>query len=141
MMVVVPRPSVDEPLVAQRVTDPHECGDVVGKPKLVDHRVLGIDKALDICYSSIKPKNPTRRQAERDSPVKQEVVSLLYGSLADEDLVCLVLDAARAANVQNTKKLIAEFELRLAEYRLFEQYGSPDPEAPEEPHLPANQRR
>ncbi len=51
---------------------------------------------------------------------------MLYGILADDELVELVMDAARAANVPNIAKLRAELELRLGEYRLFEQYGSLD---------------
>jgi hypothetical protein len=51
---------------------------------------------------------------------------VLYGILADDELVNLVMDAAHAANVSNTEKLRAELELRLVEYRLQEQYGSLD---------------
>jgi hypothetical protein len=51
---------------------------------------------------------------------------VLYGILADDELVDLVMDAAHAANITDTKKLRAELELRLAEYRLLEQNGSLD---------------
>jgi hypothetical protein len=54
------------------------------------------------------------------------VVSVLYGILADEDLIQLVLDAARAAEAKNLGRLRAELELRLAEHRMLEQYGSHD---------------
>ncbi|WMT56028.1 hypothetical protein [Truepera radiovictrix] len=55
--------------------------------------------------------------------------SVLYGSLADEDLVQLVADAARAARVRNLAQLLAELRLRLAEYRLLEQHGAYDADA------------
>lgn len=58
--------------------------------------------------------------------MRLEVFSLLYGILADDELIELVMNAARAANVSDTKNLRAELELRLAEYRLLEQYGSLD---------------
>jgi len=51
---------------------------------------------------------------------------VLYGILANEKLIELVMDAAQAANIADTKNLRAELELRLAEYRLLEQYGSLD---------------
>lgn len=56
--------------------------------------------------------------------MRLEVISLLYGILADDELIELVMDAANAANVSNTEKLRAELELRLVEYRMQEQYGS-----------------
>lgn len=51
---------------------------------------------------------------------------MLYGILADDELIDLVIDAAHAANISDTKNLRAELELRLAEYRLLEQSGSLD---------------
>ena len=128
MMVNAPRPSVDEPLVVQRVTtSPHPWGSCLGY-KLVVQRVWEIDTSQKICYSVLKPKNPARRQAEKGSSVRLEVCSVLYGILADDELIALVMDAARAAGVPNPylTKLRAELELRLAEYRLQEQYGSVD---------------
>jgi len=126
MMVNTPRPSVDEPLVAQRViTSPHSWGLYLSN-KLVVQRVREIDKTQKICYRTIKPGNPARRQAEKGSTVRLEVVSVLYGILANDELIDLVMDAAHAANVSNSEKLRAELELRLAEYRIQEQYGSVD---------------
>ncbi len=58
--------------------------------------------------------------------MRLEVDSLLYGILADEDLIQIVLDAARAAEIENTTRLRAEFQLRLADYRLLGQYGDLD---------------
>ncbi|ADI15421.1 hypothetical protein Trad_2311 [Truepera radiovictrix DSM 17093] len=133
MIGAVPRTRVDEPLVAHRVAlqaklSPHPWG-FAEIFKLVAHRVLGIDKAHHIFYNLPNPKNPARRQAERGSPVRKEVNSVLYGSLADEDLVQLVADAARAARVRNLAQLLAELRLRLAEYRLLEQHGAYDADA------------
>lgn len=126
MMVNTPRPSVDEPLVVQRVTtSPHSWGSCSGC-KLVVRRVWEVDAAQKICYSALNPKNPARRQAEKGSSVSQEVCSVLYGILANDELIDLVMDAAHAANVSNSEKLRAELELRLVEYRLQEQYGSLD---------------
>lgn len=122
----VPRPSVDEPLVGQRVTtSPHSWGLLL-KRKLVVQRVREIDNQTILCFNALKPKNLARRQAKRGSSVSQEVCSVLYGILADDELVNLVMDAAHAANVSNTEKLMAEFKLRLVEYRLQEQCGSLD---------------
>ncbi|MFZ5991147.1 MAG: hypothetical protein ACOYW9_05155 [Deinococcota bacterium] len=119
----VPRPSVDEPLVASRIVfSPHKWG-CKPKPKLVASRIDNLNR---LCYTATKPKNPTRRQAERGLSVRLEVFSLLYGILADDELIELVMNAARAANVSDTKNLRAELELRLAEYRQLEQYGSLD---------------
>jgi len=128
MMVNTPRPSVDEPLVAQRViTSPHSWGLYLSN-KLVVQRVREIDKTKKICYRAIEPGNPARRHAERGSTVRLEVYSVLYGILADDELIALVMDAARAAGIPDPylTKLRAELELRLAEYRIQEQYGSVD---------------
>jgi len=128
MMVNTPRPSVDEPLVVQRVTtSPHSWGSCSGR-KLVVQRVWEIGKTQLICYRAIEPGNPARRHAERGSTVRLEVCSVLYGILADDELIALVMDAARAAGVPDPylTKLRAELELRLAEYRIQEQYGSVD---------------
>jgi len=128
MMVNTPRPSVDEPLVAQRViTSPHSWGLYLSN-KLVVQRVREIDKTQLICYRAIKPGNPARRQAEKGSTVRLEVISLLYGILADDEITALVMDAAHAADIPNPyiAKLRAELELRLAEYRIQEQHGSVD---------------
>ncbi len=128
MMVNTPRQSVDEPLVAQRViTSPHSWGLYLSS-KLVVQRVWEIDETRKICYSALKPKNPARRQAEKGSSVRLEVISLLYGILADDEITALVMDAARAADIPNPyiAKLRVELELRLVEYRMQEQYGSLD---------------
>ena len=128
MMVSTPRPSVDEPLVAQRViTSPHPWGLYLSN-KLVVQRVREIDAAQKICYSALNPKNPARRQAEKGSSVSQEVCSVLYDILADDELIDLVMDAARAAGVPDPylTKPRAELELRLAEQRLLKRFGSLD---------------
>jgi hypothetical protein len=95
---------------------------------LVVQRVWEIDTAQKICYRAIQPGNPARRQAEKGSTVRLEVISLLYGILANDELIALVMDAARAAGIPDPylTKLRAELELRLAEYRIQEQYGSVD---------------
>lgn len=122
----VPRLSVDEPLVVQRVTtSPHSWG-LLPKHKFVVQRVWEIDNQIILCFNALKPKNPARRQAERGLSVRREVFPLLYGILANDELIELVMDAARAASILDTTKHRAELELRLAEYRLLEQYGSLD---------------
>jgi hypothetical protein len=83
MMVSTPRPRVDEPLVAQRVTtSPHPWGSCLGC-KLVVRRVQEVDAAQKICYRAIEPGNPARRHAERGSTVRLEVCSVLYGILGN----------------------------------------------------------
>lgn len=129
MIGTAPRTRVDEPLVAHRVAlqatlSPRLWG-YAKVFKLVANRVLGIDKDVDVDYTSSKAKNPTRRQAERGSPPRKEVNSVLY-ILADDDIVQLVTDAARAARVPNLAQLLAEVRLRLAAHRLLEQYGAYD---------------
>jgi len=60
MMVNTPRPSVDEPLVAQRViTSPHSWGLYLSN-KLVVQKVREIDKTHDLlsCHRTGKPRPP-----------------------------------------------------------------------------------
>lgn len=122
----VPRPCVDEPLVAQRVIfSPHTWG-FIQKSKLVVQRVQEIDKKIEPCYTPIKPRNLTRRQAKRGSSERQEVCSVLYGILTDEELTEIVVDAAHAAGFENPERLRQEFRLRVIEKRLLDQYGDLD---------------
>jgi len=73
MMGSVPRLSVDEPLVVQRVICPHTRGVTTLKSKLVVQRVREIDKLSTPRYNALNPKNLARRQAERGSSVSLEV--------------------------------------------------------------------
>lgn len=55
-----------------------------------------------------------------------EVYSVLHSILSDDELVEMAMDAANAAGIENPERLRAELQLRLAECRLLEQYGSLD---------------
>jgi hypothetical protein len=126
MIAGAPRTSVDEPLVVQRVEPSPQVWGLPRKFKLVVHGVFRFENFPRVCYDAINLQNPTRRQAERGSPVRLEVNSVLYGILADEGLVQLLLDAVRAAQIKNLARLRAKLELRLAEHRMLEQYGALD---------------
>lgn len=132
MIDIVPRLSVDEPLVVQKVIPnrailPHFRGATISESKLVVQKVRRIDSPSAICYSANDLHGLARRQAVKGHLGSLEVFSLLYGILADDELTEMVMDSAMAAEVENLSRLQAEFELRLAEYRLLAQYGCLDP--------------